>query len=63
MWPQGGVHTDGILSVSGGLMNHFINENWREIVRETGKPITESVGNVFFTVSKTVPYKDAFDDT
>jgi hypothetical protein len=48
-------------------MNDFINENWREILRELGKPTMESLGGIFFKIfadaSKTVPYKDVFDGT
>jgi hypothetical protein len=60
------AHTDDILSISGDIMNDFINENWREILREVGEPAVKALGGLFFKIfrdaSNTVPYKEAFDD-
>jgi hypothetical protein len=48
-------------------MNQFINENWREVLRELGKPTYDALGlivhNILTDMSRVVPYKDLFDDT
>jgi hypothetical protein len=55
------------VSISGDAMNKFINENWREVFKQIGKPTYDAVGLVVHTIlteaAKTVPYKDIFDDT
>jgi hypothetical protein len=55
------------LYVTGDIMNQFINENWREVLRELGTPTYDALGlivhKILSNTSKMVPYKDLFDDT
>jgi hypothetical protein len=48
-------------------MNQFINDNWRDVLRELGQPTYDALGLVVHTILtntlKVVPYKDLFDDT
>jgi hypothetical protein len=48
-------------------MNHFINENWREVLNELGQPTYDALGLIVHKIlsdaAATVPYKDMFDDT
>jgi hypothetical protein len=45
-------------------MNEFINENWRLVVEELGKPVLTSLGSVVHEVllnlAENVPYKEMF---
>jgi hypothetical protein len=55
------------VSISGDAMNKFINENWREVFKQIGKPTYDALGlivhKILTGVANTVPYKDIFDDT
>jgi hypothetical protein len=55
------------VSISGDAMNKFMNENWREVLKQLGKPTYDALGLIVHTIlteaAKTVPYKDIFDDT
>jgi hypothetical protein len=48
-------------------MNQFINENWREVLKELGKPAYDALGfvvhNILSNTMTLVPYKDVFDGT
>jgi hypothetical protein len=48
-------------------MNAFINENWRLVLKEIGKPTYDALGlivhNIITAAARTVPYKDLFDDS
>jgi len=45
-------------------MNLFLNENWREILKEVGPAITDAISTVFVTIlgriSELVPYEYVF---
>jgi hypothetical protein len=45
-------------------MNAFINDNWRLVVEEIGKPVFKSLGSlvhqILSSVSKSVPYNELF---
>jgi hypothetical protein len=53
-----------IVSVTGNTMNEFINENWRLVVEELGKPVFTSLGSIVHTnllnVAQKVPYNEMF---
>jgi hypothetical protein len=55
------------LSVTGDTMNKFINENWRAVLKEIGKPTYDALGLIVHKIlsdaARMVPYKDLFDDT
>jgi hypothetical protein len=55
------------LSVSGDEMNKFINDNWRQVLDQTGPKAYESLGfiihKIFREAATTVAYRDVFDDT
>jgi hypothetical protein len=48
-------------------MNQFINDNWRDVLNEIGKPTYDSLGLIVHKIlsdaAAMVPYKDLFDDT
>jgi len=48
-------------------MNTFLNENWRELVRDLASPIGEALGEVvkiiLTNIFELVPYDEAFLDT
>jgi hypothetical protein len=48
-------------------MNAFLNENWREMVKDLGPPIvavlSAATNQVIETVMKHVPYDELFPDT
>jgi hypothetical protein len=45
-------------------MNEFINENWRLVVEELGKPVLTSLGSIVHEIlrnlTEKVPYKEMF---
>jgi hypothetical protein len=51
----------------GDNMNTFLNENWRELVRDLASPIGEALGEVvkiiLTNIFELVPYDEAFLDT
>jgi hypothetical protein len=48
-------------------MNSFLNENWRELVRDLAPPFGEAVGQVVKTIitniSELVPYDEIYPET
>jgi len=48
-------------------MNTFLNENWREVVKDLGPPINEALGQVvktiFTNILELVPYDESFPET
>jgi hypothetical protein len=48
-------------------MNKFINENWKEVLKEIGKPTYDALGLIVHKIlsdaARMVPYKHLFDDT
>ncbi|XP_069688396.1 protein takeout-like [Periplaneta americana] len=50
----------------GDNMNHFLNENWQELIREMGPPVGEAINQfvsaLLSNVFELVPYDDAFLD-
>ena len=48
-------------------MNTFLNENWKELVRELTPPVSEAVNEVvkrvFTGISELVPYDEIFPET
>jgi len=48
-------------------MNMFLNENWKDLVRDLAPPIGEALGQVLKTVLtniyELVPYDEAFPET
>jgi len=48
-------------------MNTFLNENWRELVRDLGPPIGELVNDivksVLTNIFELVPYDESFPET
>jgi hypothetical protein len=55
------------LTATGDATNDFINENWRLVLREVGKPAFKALGLVIHTilteVAQKVPYDELFSDT
>jgi hypothetical protein len=53
-----------IVSFTGNTMNQFINENWRLVLDEIGKPALMSLGSivnqVIMNVAERVPYSEMF---
>jgi hypothetical protein len=47
-------------------MNRLINENWWPVLKQMGQPGYDALGlnihSIFSEATKTVPYKDIFDD-
>jgi len=56
-----------IIFCSGENMNMFLNENWKDLVRDLAPPIGEALGQVLKTVLtniyELVPYDEAFPET
>lgn len=52
------------MSFSGDNMNAFLNENWRDVIKEIGGAISESIKAVIQRISiayiEKIPYKDFF---
>jgi hypothetical protein len=48
-------------------MNKFLNENWKDLVRELAPPVAEALSQVVQTVLTNifglVPYDEAFPET
>lgn len=48
-------------------MNKFINENWREVLKQLGQPTYDAISlvinNILTGIAKSVPYKDVIGDT
>jgi len=48
-------------------MNSFLNENWREVVRDLAPPVGEALGQALHTlltdIFELVPYDEAFPET
>jgi hypothetical protein len=48
-------------------MNTFLNENWKELVRDLAPPVGEAVSQVvqriLTTIFELVPFDDAFTET
>ncbi len=49
------------LYVAGDNMNHFLNENWKEVTHEVGPTIADAISEVFrqilTQISDLVPWK------
>jgi hypothetical protein len=47
-------------------MNTFLNENWKELVREFAPPISEAISEivrrVFTNILQLVPYDESFPE-
>jgi hypothetical protein len=56
-----------LLSVTGDVVNNFLNENWRLALAETGKPTYKALGlivhRILTNVAEKVPYDELFSDT
>jgi hypothetical protein len=56
-----------LLSVTGDVMNNFLNENWRLVLAEIGKPAYKGLGlivhRILTNVGQKVPYDELFSDT
>ena len=52
---------------SGDNMNTFLNENWKELVRDLAPPIAEALSQVVQTILtnifELVPFDEAFPET
>jgi len=48
-------------------MNTFLNENWRELVRDMGPSIGEAlnevVKSIFTNIAELVPYDESYPET
>jgi len=47
------IHFSGLFNGNEALannMNLFLNENWKDILQELKKPITDGFGNIFATI-------------
>lgn len=51
-----------IVCPSGTQMNTFLNENWRDVLKEFGPAIGETINKVIFTIIHSVTDKIPFEE-
>lgn len=54
------------LYFSGENMNHFMNDNWEEVMNQLGGPVIDAIGQVFkillSNICELVPYNVVYPD-